>query len=47
MYEQPGWTIHSILQHELVILEIASCQRSSYFALPIELRNPMKESTNI
>ena len=32
-YEGSGWTINLILQHQLVISEIASCGRSSYFPL--------------
>ena len=39
--EGSGWIINSIIQHQLVISEIASCEGSSYFPLPKELRNPM------
>ena len=46
-YERSGWTIHSILQHQLFMSEIASCKGSSYFPLTIELGNPMKGLINI
>ena len=41
-YEGSGWTINSIIQHQLIISEIASCEGSSYFPLPKEPRNSMK-----
>ena len=31
VYEGSGWTINSILQHQLAISEIALCEGSSYF----------------
>ena len=42
-YEGSGWTINSILQHQLVVSKITRCEGSSYFPLNIQLRNPMKE----
>ena len=33
-YERSGWTSYSILQHQLCILEITTCEGSSYFPLP-------------
>ena len=47
MYEGSGLTIDSIIQHQIVILEIVPCEESSYFLLPKELRNPMKGLINI
>ena len=41
------WTIHSVLQHQPVISEIAPCKGSSYFPLLKESRNPMKGLMNI
>ena len=46
MCEESGWNINSIIQHQLIISEIASCEGSSYFALPKELRNQMKGLIN-
>ena len=40
------WTIHSVLQHRLVISGIAPCGESPYFSLPKDLRNPMKGLIN-
>ena len=42
-----GWIIHSIIQHQLVISELAPCEGNSYFPLPEKLRNPMKGLINI
>ena len=47
MYERWGWTINSVIQHQLAISKITSCEGSFYFPLPKELRNPMKELHNI
>ena len=47
MYEGSSWTINSIIQHQLVISEIASCKECSYFPLPKKLRNPVKGSAKI
>ena len=47
MCEGPEWTIISIIQHQLIISEIAPYERSSYFPLPKELRNPMKGLVNV
>ena len=46
-YEGSDWTINSIIQHELVISEIATCEGTFYFPLPKELKNPMKGLINI
>ena len=46
-FEGSGWTINSIIQCQLVISDIASCEGSFYFPLPKELRNPMKGLINI
>ena len=46
-YEGSGWATHSILLHQLVVSEIALCERRSYFLLPNELRKPMKGLINI
>ena len=46
-YEGSGWTFHSILQRQLVISEMAPCERSPYFPLPKELSNPTKRLINI
>ena len=43
-YEGSDWTINSIIQHQLVISEIASCEGTCYFPFPTELRNPMKDN---
>ena len=40
------WTIHSILQHQLVVSKVAPCEESFYFPLPKEQRNPMKRLIN-
>ena len=45
-YERSGWTIDSIIQHQLVISEITPCEESFYFPLPKELRNPMRGLIN-
>ena len=37
MSEGPGWTIYSIMKHQLVRSEIALCEGGSYFRLPKEL----------
>ena len=39
--------LHSILQNQLVISEIATCEGSSYFLLLKNLINPMKGLINI
>ena len=46
-YEGSIWTINSILQHQLVISEIASCEGSSFIKLPKELRYPLKGLINL
>ena len=46
-YEGSGWKINLLIQHQLVISEIAPCEGSSYFSLPNELRNPMRGVMNI
>ena len=46
-YKGSDWTINSILQHQLVILETAPCEGNSYFPLPKELNNAMNELINI
>ena len=46
-HEGSGWTFHSILQHQFVISEVTPIEESSYFLLPKELRNPLKELINI
>ena len=46
-YEGSGWATRSILLHQLVVSEIALCERRSYFLLPNELRKPMKGLINI
>ena len=45
-YVGSGWTIHSILQHQIVISEITPCEGSSYFTLHKELKNPMNGLNN-
>ena len=47
MYDGSGWIIQSLLQHQLVISELAPCEGSSYFPLSKSLRNPMKGLINI
>ena len=47
MYEGSGWTINSIVERQLVISEINSCEGCSYFPLPKELRNPIKGLVNM
>ena len=47
MYERSSWTINWLIQHQLVISEIAPCEGSFYFPMPNELRNPMKGLINI
>lgn len=44
--EESCWTIHSVLQHRLVISGIAPCGESRYFPLPKGLRNPVKGLIN-
>ena len=46
-YDGSDWTIHSILQHQLYTSEIGSCEESSYFPLPKELRNLIKGFINV
>ena len=46
-YEGSVWAINSILQHQLAISKISPWEGRSYFPLPKELRNPMKELINI
>ena len=46
-YEGSGWKTNSVIQHQLVTSEIATCEGSSYLQLPKELRNPMKGLINI
>ena len=46
VYEGWGWTINLIIQHKLVISEIAPCEISFYFPLPKELRNQVKGFIN-
>ena len=47
MYVGSSLTINSIMQHQLVISEIAPCEGSSCFPLPKKLINPMKGLVNI
>ena len=42
-YEGSSRIINSIIQHQIVILEIALCEKISYFPLTKELRNTMKD----
>ena len=37
IYKGLDWTIHSILQHQLVTSETAPCEKSPYFPLPKDL----------
>ena len=46
-YEGSGWTINLIIQHRLIISEIAPCEGSSYFPLAKQDKNPMKGLINI
>ena len=45
--EGSGWTTNSALQQQHFISEIDSCEGSSYFPLPKELRNAMTGLINI
>ena len=42
LYERSGWTVHLILQHQLVISKITPREGSSYFSFSKELANPLK-----
>ena len=42
MYEESVWEINSVMQNQVVISEIVSCEGSSK-----ELNNPIKGLTNI
>ena len=46
-YEGSGWTVNSIIPHQLLISKIAPCEGSSYVSLTKELRNPIKGLINI
>ena len=40
-------SVHSVLQHRIVISEIAPCEGSPYFPLPKELNNTVEGLINI
>ena len=46
-YEVSGWTINSMIQHQLYVSKIVPCEGSSYFLLHKEVRNQMKGLINI
>ena len=46
-YEGSEWTIGFVIQHQLIISEIARYAGTFYFPLPKELKNPMKGLNNI
>ena len=47
IHEGLNWSFYSILGCQLVILEITTCEASSYFPLPKELNNSMIGLINI
>ena len=46
-FEESGWPINLIIQHKLVMSEIAPFEGSSCFWLPKELKNPREGLINI
>ena len=46
-YEESGFPINSIIQHQHLVSEIALCEGNFYFPLPKKLIHPMKGLINI
>ena len=46
-YEESGFPINSIIQHQHLVSEMALCEGNFYFPLPKTLIHPMKGLINI
>ena len=44
--EGSGWSVHSVLRHQLVVSDIAPCEGISCFTQPKELSNSLKGLIN-